>query len=67
MKRLLLWTFRCQLGRRCADVEFHDLYTTVPGSSIHVGFRCPGCGTEYEASALMGRDGSFVSGGRIRA
>jgi hypothetical protein len=48
------------------DVEFLDV-GLAPGCSLHVDYACPACGTKYATAALAGRDGMFVSGGRVRA
>lgn len=67
MRRLVLWAVRCRFGRRCADLQFMRFTGLEPGFSVHGEYVCGGCGTRYTTSALVCGDGTFVSGGRIRA
>ena len=46
------WVFRCQLGRRCANVVVTK--TDFPGIIV-LEYTCAGCGTVYHYDTERGR------------
>lgn len=65
--RWILWNVRCRRGRRCANLVVNELGgDPPPGSVVMMDYTCAGCGTRYQASVLIGEDGSYTQAEKER-